>query len=231
MDDAKTKWERLQSRFKNSWFGIIILALIAVAVSLSQVGDTVKKLGGWVGPTPAAELRVQTNQPEPLDPFRDELKSAGPDTIYPFGATLRFDLRRVGGGDEQVSINGLYVRVDDYQPRGACPYTMPGDRIFGAGSAPPRVFNVRMSEGKVRAVQRKDEQNGQMYRSVSSNLLDGESPLALRLQKTVDEIETFIVTFIVDDPARYKIGLSIRYTNRNESKTVETPSVAICKPE
>jgi len=231
MDEPRTKWEQLQSRFKNSWFGIIVLALIALAVFLSQVGDATKKVIDWIRPLPAADLWVQPMPPriEPLEQFRELVKSAGPDTIYAVGATFHFGLQHDGTGEEVISINSLDVRVDAYDPRAGCPYTLTGDRIFGAGEAPLRVFDVRMSRGRVEAVQRKDQRNGPIMRGRSNNLLDIEPPLPLVLRKT--EIEKIIVTFIVDDAGRYRIGLSIRYTNRNGPKTAEIPSVAICKPQ
>jgi hypothetical protein len=67
-------------------------------------------------------------------------------------------------------------------------------------------------------------------RGRSKNLLDVDPPLPLVVRKAGDDIEKMKVTFIVDDGAQYRIGLSIRYTNREGPKTATIPPATICKP-
>jgi hypothetical protein len=229
MNDAASLWEQVQSRFKNSWFGITILALIALAVFLSQVGDSVKKLMDWM-PPPAADLTIERMPIDPLPEYRQLVKAAGPDTVYPGGAMISFGLRHDRGGEEEITIKSLDVRVDAYEPQGACPYTLTGDNIFGAGERLPREFTVWMSRGKVEEVRRKAQLNGPIMRGRSNNLMDTEPPLRLFVKKTGDETEEFVIRFIQDDPGRYRIGLSTRYTDRNELKSAYIASVAFCRP-
>ena len=179
---------------------------------------------------PVAELRRIEPEITPLEKFSDKAMRVGSDTIYPVGATFKFDLVHNGPGDEVINIDGLDVRVDAFDPSAACPFTLTGDRIFGAGEAPLRVFTVHMAGGKVSSVQYKPARDEQMRRGKSNNLLDTEDSPPLRLQKAGDETEAMKVTFIVDDAAQYRIGLSIRYANRDGPKTFAVPSATICKP-
>jgi hypothetical protein len=227
MDNAKTKWEQVQSRFKNSWLGIIVLSLIAFAVFLTQIGDSVKKLNEWIRPAPVADLRYQPVFIEPLDKFRDLVTSPGADAIYPGGAKVRFNLTHDGRDDGVININSLDVTVA-HEPRFSCPYRLTGDRIYGAGESPLRQFDVFMSGGKIEAVERKEQRNGPVMRGRSNNLLDLDPPLPLVLHKTGDDTESILIIFHQDDPGRYKIGLSLRYTNRNGFKTADVASLAIC---
>jgi hypothetical protein len=234
MEDAKTRWEQLQGRFKNSWIGIIILALIALTAVLAQVGDLAKKVSEWIRPAPAANLRPIAPSIKPLDQFSDKAVRVGLDTIYPVGATFDFNLVHDGPGDEVIIIDGVDVRVDAFEPGVDCPFTLTGDRIFGRGEAPVRVFTVYMADGRVSSVQYKPAPNEGMRRGHSNNLLATEGPegtaTRLRLRKAGDETEAMTVKFIVDDAAQYRIGLSIRYENRNGAKVASFPSVTVCKP-
>jgi len=231
MEDDKTRWEQLQTRFKNSWIGIIMLALIALAAVLTQIADSAKKVSESIRPAPAANLRPIAPSITPLDQFSDKVVRVGSDTIYPVGATFDFSLVHDGAGDEVINIDGLDVRVEAFERGAACPFTLTGDRIFGHGEPPVRVFTVYMADGKVSSVQLKPARNEPMRRGHSNNLLATEdTPTPLRLRKADDETEAMQVKFIVDDAAQYKIGLSIRYANRNGAKVATIPSVTICKP-
>ena len=229
-DDAKTKWERLQRRFQNSWPGIAILALIALAAFVTQVGDLVQRVHEWIRPEPVADLKIESNTIQPLEKFRDLVTSSGPGTIYPVGALVGFSITHDGGGEEVVQINGLDIAVTSYEPQAACPFTLTADQIHGAGEAPLRQFDVLLSHGRVEAVQLKEDRNEPMRRGHSSNLLDIDPPLPLII-KARDDIEEIKIAFYADDPGRYGIDLSMRYTNSAGLKTAHVASVAFCKPE
>src|ERR1700750_331651 len=64
---SDTKWDQLQTRLKNSWIGIVILALVAIAAVVAQFGDSVKKVSEWMGPAPAANLHPIVPTVTPLD--------------------------------------------------------------------------------------------------------------------------------------------------------------------
>ena len=101
----------------------------------------------------------------------------------------------------------------------------------GHGELPVRVFTVYMADGKVSAVQFKPAPNEGMRRGHSNDLLATEgAPTRLILRKAGEETEAMEVKFVVDDAAQYRIGLSIRYANRNGVKVATIPSVTICKP-
>jgi len=228
VSDANTKWDQLSSRFKNSWIGVVILALIAVAAVFAQFSGLITKI--WEGPPPAADLRRIEPEITPLEKFSDKVTTVGSDTIYPVGATFKFALVHNGAGEEAINIGGLDVRVDGFDADAACPFSLTGDRIFGAGEAPLRVFTVHMADGKVSSVQYKPAPDERMKRGKSNNLLDTEDAPPLRLRKTGDETEAIKVTFIADDAGRYRLGLSVRYANRDGRKTATIPSATICKP-
>ncbi len=230
MEDRRTRWERLQSSFKNSWFGITVLGLIAVAAFLTQVGDSIKRASDWIRVPLEAGLRQIEPSIEPLDKFRHLVSFVGPEPIFPVGATLQFSLVHNLEGEEVISIAGLDVSVDSYVSGAMCPFTLTGDRIFGHGEAPLRVFTVHMADGRVSSVQRKEQRNGPIMHGRNSNLLDIDPPLPLVLRKTNDDIEKIVVTFIVDDAAQYRIRLSLRYSNRGGQKTATISSVNICNP-
>jgi hypothetical protein len=233
MKDAKTRYQRFVDRFQNSWVGIIVLVLIALTAGLAELGDSAKKVIEWVrpAPAPAANLRAIAATIKPLDQFSDKAVRVGSDTIYPVGATFDFNLVHDGPGEEVINIDGVDVRVDAFEPGAACPFTLTGDRIFGHGELPVRVFTVYMADGKVSAVQFKPAPNEGMRRGHSNDLLATEgAPTRLILRKAGEETEAMEVKFVVDDAAQYRIGLSIRYANRNGVKVATIPSVTICKP-
>jgi len=227
---AGTRWERLQRLFQNSRLGIAILALIAVAAFVTQVGDFVQRVHDWIRPEPAAELKIQSNTVRPLEKYRDLVTASGPGTIYPVGALVSFAMTHDGGGGEVVQINSLDVAVTSYEAGAACPFTLTADQIHGAGEAPLRQFDVLMSHGRVEAVQLKQDRDGPMRRGHSSNLLDIDPPLPLIIKAT-DDIEEIKIAFYADDPGRYGIDLSVQYTNSRGSKTAPVASVAFCKPQ
>ena len=172
MEDGKTtRWEQLQSQFKNSWIEIIILALIALTAVLAEVGDAAKKVREWIAPAAAANLRPIVPSISPLDQFSDKAVGVGSDTIYPVGAIFAFYLVHDGLGDDVITFNGIDVRVDTFDPGVVCPFTLTGDRIFGQGEPPARVFTVYMAAGKVDNVQYKPAPDKQMRRGKSNNLL------------------------------------------------------------
>ncbi len=229
MGDGGTLYDRLLTSFKNSWLGVVILSLIAVAAVVAQFSGLFAALWIWLFP-PAAELRRIEPEITPLEKFSGNVIRVGSDTIYPVGATFKFGLVHNGGGEEVIIVEDVDVRVDAFQAGAACPFTLTGDRIFGAGDAPLRVFIVHMADGRVSSVQYKAAPDERMKRGKSNNLLDTENSPPLRLRKANDETEAMKVTFIADDAAQYRIGLSIRYTNHDGPKTVTIPSATICNP-
>jgi hypothetical protein len=229
MEDQKTRWDRLQIRFKNSWIGVIILVVVALTAFLVQIGDLARKVSGSIRPVPAAQLRTITPSIKPLDQFSDKAVRVGSDTVYPVGATLDFNLVHDGAGEEVIIVESIDVRVDAFDPGLACPFALTGDRIFGHGFAPVRVFTVYMANGSVSSVQFKPAPAAPMKRGNSNNLLATEET-RLKLEKAGDDIEAIAVTFILEDAARYRIGLSVRYENRNGAQIATIPPVTICKP-
>ncbi|MEA2942341.1 MAG: hypothetical protein QOD09_2870 [Bradyrhizobium sp.] len=231
MENPKTRWDQLQSRFKNSWIGIIILALIALMTAVAQVGNSTKTMIASVRPSPAAELRPITPTVTPLEQFGDKVVGVGPGAIYPIGATLEFKLVHDGLGADDISIDGVDVRIDAYDPSAACPFRLAGDRFFGGLEAPVREFTVFLADKKVSSVRYKAAPNEPTRRGHSNDLLATEdSSTWLKVRKN-DDTERMKVKFIAEDAAQYRVGLSIRYSNRDGAKAATIPSIAICKPQ
>ncbi len=227
---GKTKWEMLQHRFKNSWFGIAILSLIAIVIFLSQIGDSWNKLVTFIRPAPAAELRIQSFQSMPLPQYSSLVSSQGSDTIYPIGAIVRFDLRHVGPAAETISINSLDVNIS-YDAQSTCPFELTGDDIFGAGFPPLRVFQVRLSHEGVKAVKWRKNMGAPIMRGRSDNILDLEPPRHIVLRgKDGEDVEAIQIQFVADDPGRYNIGLAASFTNSEGIKEADITSITVCKP-
>ena len=226
----KTKWEMLQHRFKNSWFGIAILSLIAMIIFLSQLGDSWNKLTTLIRPVPAAELRIQAFESKPLPQYSSLVSSQESDTIYPIGAIVRFDLRHVGPADETISIGSLDISIS-YDADSACPFKLTGDSIFGAGFPPLRVFQVRLFHGGIKAVSWKENAESPIIRGSSNNILNMEPPRHIVLYgKDHEDVEAIQIQFVADDPGRYNISLAASFTNREGIKKADISSIKVCKP-
>jgi hypothetical protein len=230
--NTDTKWDQLQSRFKNSWLGLALLTVIALVVAATQLGDSTKKLIEWVRPIPAPQALIQSVSVEPLPQYRDWPRPTGAAAIYPGGAIVRFVARHDGKGDDgekTINLYGLDLKVT-HDPQIACPFKPTGDDIRGAGEGPLREFIVLLSNGKVEAVQRKEQRSGPVARGRSDNLLELEPRFPLVLRKGEDP-EQIIVNVAAVDLGHYQVGLSMRYTSRTEVKTADITSVSFCKPQ
>src|SRR5262249_5899917 len=148
-------------------------------------------------PIPAPEALIQSVSVERLPQYRDLPNPAGAQSIYPGGATVRFVARHDGKGDETISISSLDVKVAQ-DAQAPCPFKLTADDIQGAGEGPLREFDVLLSGGKVKAVQRKEQRNGPVMRGRSDNLLDIEPRFPLVLRKGEDP-EQIIVNFAALD--------------------------------
>jgi len=231
VDDAKqSRWDRLQGRFKNSWIGIALLALAAATMFLTQIGESTKKASEWINSTSHAGLDIQTLPNRPLEKFSGLVVALGPNTIFPAGANLSADLRHDHKADETISIRSLDVSIDAYDPHGACPYKLSSDRIAGAGANPVKVFVVHLSEGHVDSVERIEQPHGPVRHGRSKNLLELDEPLSLTLKKA-DDVEPIVVRFVIDDPGRYKVGLSASYTGGSGVSVKAVGSVSMCLPK
>ena len=237
MDQPKTKWDQLQDRFKNSWIGLTVLGLTALAVALSQLSDSAKKLVEWLRPTPVvnisapvADVLVPAVLIEPLQHYRELAKLAGSEAIYPGGAVIRFNASQNGNGDDPISIDGLNLMVSSDDPQKPCPFkrTVDGYRGGGVGSF-LRQFDVHVNGGKIEAVQRVEGPDTPPRRGDSENLLDLGSVLPIVLRKGEDP-EIIIIRIAARDDGRYRYraGLSMRYTNRTGLKTKDLGSVSFC---
>ncbi len=187
MEGQTTRWERFQIWFKDSWIGIIILALVAIMASLSQIIDFAGKVSRSIRSTPAAQLLTITPSIKPLDQYRDKVVRVGSDTVYPGGAVFDFNLTHDRAGEEVIIVDSIDVRVDAFDPGLACPFALTGDRIFGHGFAPVRVFTVYMTNGGVNSVQFKPASDAPMKRGNSSNLL-ATGEVRLKLEKAGDDL-------------------------------------------
>jgi hypothetical protein len=230
MAEDKTKWERLQSRFKSSWLGAIACALIAISFFTTKMSELVHTAIEWVKPSPAADLMVTVTGIAPIPKYQMLVVAAGENTIYPVGATIELELRHNGGSDEQIRINSMDVLVKAYSADGECPFKLVGDRIIGAGSAPVREFTVQMAGGFVKTVQLKMGPDGPAMRGSGNNLLDLDPPLKLTLDKA-DSVESAKAKFIAGAAEQYTIGLSIHYTSSQGSRSAEIKPFTICNPK
>lgn len=232
MDETKTKWEQLQTRFRNSLPGIIILSLIALGGLVTQVGAALKWISDWVRPEARADLILQQMPVEPLEQYQNvpRIDGAGNEAIYPVGAVVKFELRHNLQSSEEVRVNSLDVEVEAYDPRANCPFELTGDEFRGAGQSELRTFMVVLASGKVEGVQRREDQKPVM-RGRSTNLLNLDPPVVLTLRKQqAESVETIRVKFLAADAARYKVGLSIGYSSQQGLRTQKIAPVAICKP-
>jgi hypothetical protein len=226
----ETKYEKLQALLKNNWWGVALIAAPIVLLSVAQFGDSADKIAGWFRSAPLSDLLVQDASVEPL--ASDETpREAAPDATYPWAARVKFHIRHNQRGRDQISIRRIDVRVISYDKDGTCPFDVSGNNIYGAGPAPIRVFQVRMSEGRVHDVQVKFDGDKPPSRGNQPNLLDLDPPYEWDLTDTGKESDDPMeVRFLLMDSGTYKVGLSMHYSTLTESRTKEIATVNLCRP-
>jgi len=227
---SETRWDWLQRLFKDSWIGTVVLGLVTAVGVLSVFSEQAKKLVWWA---PVSDVSIQGFSVKPLAEYRKDYRNpatlVGTETVYPVGAILDITAEHNRKGDEVIRINSLDVKVVSYEPDVSLPFRLTGDQIRGAGTGKYfRQFEVRLSGGRVETVTL-TEPNGPERNGRSHDLLDVDPPFPLVLRKG-DDPEILVVELIADDTARYRVSLSMSYTNRKKSKTIEVASVSFCNP-
>jgi S1-C subfamily serine protease len=177
-----------------------------------------------------ADLLIQALRVGPLPQFRDVGIAAAQDPVYPVGAQVEFELRHNGRDKGEIRINHIDVKLDDYSKSAACPFTLTGDRFFGAGTAPVKVYNVQVTESGVSSVQYKDPA-GKSHKGKTDDILALDPPVKLTLHKSeTDSVETVQIIVRTLDPGQYKLSISLNYTTPKGEKKKKVTSLSICTP-
>ena len=229
MDDQPTRWDEIRRRFQNSWLGVGLAAIAAVVLFSSQLAEGVTTLTKLLWPKPTVSLKIQKTSVAPLPQYARLVPAAAQDAVYPVGARLSFDLRHDENSEGEIRISHLNLKIDDYKVT-SCPFSITGDRLFGAGTAPVREFIVLLSKAGVTSVQRTDE-HGTISKGNSGDLLSVEPPVAFTLGRSEkDSGESFSVAMTATDPGQYAASLWVTYSTPQAVKEAKVAAVTLCKP-
>lgn len=223
-----TLFDELQRQFENNWWGVAVLALAAALLFASKIADALKNLAEKIRPS-SADLLIQALRMGPLPHFRDVAISAQ-DSVYPVGAQIEFGLRHNGRDTGEIRVDSIEVKLDDYTKDAMCPFTLAGDKVFGAGRSPVNVYNVLVSGSGVSSVLYKDP-DGKSHKGRTGDILALDPPLKLTLHKSeTDSVESIQLLVQAPDPGLYRLSLSLRYSTPKGEGEKKVTSFSICTP-
>jgi hypothetical protein len=226
-----TLWDELQRQLQNNWWGVAVLAVAAALLFVGKIAEALKKLAEAINIFwhPSADLLIQALRVGPLPQFRD-VAIAAQESVYPVGAQVEFDLRHNGRDTGEIRIDRIEIKLDDYAKEAACPFTLTGDRVFGAGWAPGNVYNVLVSGSGVSSVHYKDPA-GKTHKGKTADILALDPPVKLTLHKSeTDSVETVQILIRALDSGLYKLSVFLRYTTPKGEGEKKVTSLSICTP-
>jgi hypothetical protein len=226
-----TLWDEFQRQLQNNWWGVAVLAVAAAILFAGKIAEALKKLADAINIFwhPSADLSIQALRVGPMPQFRD-LAIAAPDPVYPVGAQVEFNLRHNGRDTGEIRIDHIEMKLDDYAKEATCPFTLTGDSVFGAGTAPVKVYNVLVSGSGVSSVHYKDPA-GKTHKGKTDDILALDPPVKLTLHKSeTDSVETVQILIRALDPGLYKLSVSLRYTTPKGEGEKKVTSFSICTP-
>lgn len=233
MNSESSRWDRLQTRFKNSIIGVVVLSLLAGAVFLTNALDIGQRLKDWINP-PVTDLLITklagANRPQPLDAY-DVIKastgaaaSIAAPGIYPRGAKISVDLAHNRLGDATIVLRGIKL-ISQFSP-GLNPlyaYEVHSERVIGAGPIKPLVFHVALFGEKVGPAMRVIDAKKNLFviSQSNENFLATEEPVLFELNPA-DDSESIDIEVTAEEPGLYEISFTLTYSVLGEVKTKET---------
>ena len=238
MDTKTSRWDRLQTRFKNSFMGVVVLSLLAGTVLVTNAFDVGQRLNEWINP-PVADLLVTPlagpNRPRPLDAYdiiradkgqADKGATASTDApgVYPRGAKVSVDLAHNRAGNATIVLRGIEL-VSQYTP-GLDPvyaYKAHNERVTGAGPIKPLVFHVALFGEEVGPAMRiiDAKQNLFAISQSNENFLATDEPELFELTPA-DDAESIDIEVTAEEPGLYEISFVLTYAVLGEVKTKQT---------
>jgi hypothetical protein len=191
-----------------------------------QVLQSLVSLGGAAAVPTGSDLTISSLRGgwrlRPLDahPVLEPAEFDGP--VYTGGARLSFTLAHNGQGGRPIHLHAIVPEVLEYRA-GVQPgldYRVAGDRLFGAGVRPPRVFSIALKAGAVASARwMPDVPGGAPVPARADNLLDTDPPRVLHFTDTRDDIEELQGSVTLRDAGLVRLRFAFHYSVAGDDRT------------
>ncbi len=207
-----TLWDRFIRRFKNHWIGVVIMAILASIVAITQFADffdrTILKSQG------RPRLKISSlNTPGRLSVLDGHpLRRNGDKDVHSGGFKARFSLSHSGKSKHTIKLTGVRLVVDEYKTgeNARLAYQPDFDEIIGKGTAKAKTFQASLN-GNLPVKPRWINECGMGQAAKSDNFLDIEPPHVLTFAPEADPGEELEVQVKASKLGFYKVRFKFEY--------------------